>query len=315
MIIFMSMRRAVRTITTLTAALAVALSGTAGGGAGTARADAARPQLLFYNHSYAVLDRATADAVEHSTYLRAFSDFEVRTTTGGGLTWKGRYLKGRETYIEFFSEGDLPGQDALFGSSGLALSVENQGELATVTDRLKAQGISDPAEYDQTRDFGDGVPVPWFDTIRTTGQQYDAFDPWAMEYRPEYFADPRSQTEPASHEGDVGRERYLPDGYRDHQMRDITAIELAVPERDLTNTVPLLKAGGFTLRKLPDGVVAVSGGTRIELHGVPRERAGMRRVEMSLNRPMTTRHTERIGNSTLVAGPGAHAVWTFDSPR
>lgn len=124
-----------------------------------------------------MLDRATADAVEHSTYLRAFADFEVRTTTGGGLTWKGRYLKGQETYIEFFSEGDLPGQDALFGSSGLALSVENQGELATVTDRLKAQGISDPAEYDQTRDFGDGVPVPWFDTIRTTGQQYDAFDP------------------------------------------------------------------------------------------------------------------------------------------
>src|SRR5688500_6019737 len=99
MIVFMSMRRAVRTITALTVTLAVAFAGAAtgaaDGGARAARADEARSRLLFYNHSYAVVDKATADAVENSAFLRMFANFEVRTTTGGGLTWKGRYLKGR----------------------------------------------------------------------------------------------------------------------------------------------------------------------------------------------------------------------------
>ncbi|GAA1587113.1 hypothetical protein GCM10009678_82030 [Actinomadura kijaniata] len=315
MLKIMLMRRTLRAVTALTVTLAVAVTGSVGGGTATARADEAQSQSLFYNHAYAVVDKETADAIENSDYLRRFANFEVRTTTGGGMTWKGRYLYGRETYIEFFGEGDLPGQDALFGSSGMAVSTENAGDLVKVTDRLKALGVTDPAEYRQTRNFGDGVPVPWFDTIRTTGDQYDAFDAWAMEYLPEYFADPRSKTEPASRPGDVSRERYLPDTYRDRMMRDVTALHLAVPQRDLANTVPLLKAGGFAVQTLPGGIVALRGGTRIQLDAVPRERAGLRRVEMSLNQYLDHRHEERIGRSTLAVGPGARAVWTFDGPK
>ncbi|MFI7133542.1 DUF5829 family protein [Nonomuraea sp. NPDC050153] len=272
-------------------------------------------QLLFYNHAYSVVDRETADAVENSTYLREFANFEVRTTTGGGLTWKGRYLKGRETYIELFGEGDLPGQDALFGSAGLAVSTERVGDLAKVTAALKAQGISDPAEYRQTRDFGDGVPIPWFDTIRTTSAQYEAFDPWSMEYFPEYFADPRSQTEPESYPGDVSRERYLPDAYQDHLMRDITYIRIGVTARDLANTVPLLKAGGFDVATTGGGAIATGGGTTVQLDSVAREQAGLKQVSMSLNRSVETRTEERIGRSTLAVGPGARAEWTFDAPQ
>ncbi|MEQ4725680.1 DUF5829 family protein [Nonomuraea sp. B19D2] len=311
----MLIRRTLRMITVLTATCAVAIAG----GVGTAQAEEARvssqKQLLFYNHAYSVVDRATADAVENSAYLREFANFEVRTTTGGGLTWKGRYLKGRETYIELFGEGDLPGQDALFGSAGLAVSTERAGDLAKVTEQLKAQGISDPATYRQTRDFGDGVPIPWFDTIRTTSAQYEAFDPWAMEYFPEYFADPRSQTEPESYTGDVSRERYLPDAYQDHLMRDITYIRIGVPERDLANAVPVLRAGGFEVAITGGGAIASGGGTTIQLDSVAREQAGLKQVAMSLNQSVATRHEERIGRSTLVVGPGASAQWNFDAPQ
>ncbi|GAA3221974.1 hypothetical protein GCM10020216_033840 [Nonomuraea helvata] len=302
-------------ITALTATCAVALAG----GVGTAQAEeshvSSQKQLLFYNHAYSVVDRETADAVENSAYLREFANFEVRTTTGGGMTWKGRYLKGRETYIELFGEGDLPGQDALYGSAGLGVSTERTGDLAKVTTQLAALGISDPAKYRQTRDFGDGVPIPWFDTIRTTGDQYEAFDPWAMEYFPEYFADPRSQTEPASYDGDVSRERYLPDAYADHLMRDIRYINIGVPARDLANTVPLLKAGGFDVTVTGGGAIATGGGTTIQLDSVAREKAGLKQVSMSLNQSVATRHEERIGRSTLVVGPGANAEWTFDAPQ
>lgn len=88
-------------ITVLTATCAVALTGAITSGARTAQADQAQAsslkQLPFYNHAYSVVDRETADAIENSAYLREFANFEVRTTTGGGMTWKGRYLKGRET--------------------------------------------------------------------------------------------------------------------------------------------------------------------------------------------------------------------------
>ncbi|MFD0266153.1 DUF5829 family protein [Streptomyces sp. NPDC127106] len=312
----MSLRRVVHVLL----ALAVALTGLVGGAAGTASAQEERSpagrQLLFYNHAYGVLDRETADAVEHSAYLRTFANFQVRTTTGsGGETWTGRYLMGRETYLELFGVGDVPGQDGTLGAGGMGVSAERSGDLATVTARLRDQGVPNPVTFRQTRDFGDGLPVPWFDAVFTTGQ-YDAFGAWGMEYLPEYFADPRGNTEPASCPGDVGRERYLSDGYRDHLMRDVTSIRLGVTARDLANTVPLLRAGGFTVRELSDGsVVARGGGTTIRLDTVAREQAGLRQVEMSLNHPVLHRHEERIGQSTLVVGPGDRAVWTFGATR
>ncbi|MEU6356121.1 DUF5829 family protein [Streptomyces sp. NPDC047072] len=295
--------------------LVLALAGAAAGGVGTAQAEGGgssyERQLLFYNHSYGVFDRETADAIEHSDYLRDFASFEVRTTTGsGGQTWTGRYLRGRETYLELFGVGDLAGPDGTLGAAGLGLSTERDGDLATVAERMKSEGVT-PIEFLQTRDFGDGVPVPWFDAL-LTATEYDAFGAWAMEYRPEYFADPRSNTEPESYPGDVGRERYLSDDYRNHLMRDVTAVRIAVTEGDLADTMPLLRAGGFTVRNVTGGgVVAEGGGTAIRFDVVPREQAGMRRVEMSLNRPVKDRHVEQLGHSTLTVGPGTRAVWTF----
>jgi hypothetical protein len=304
-----------RQVLRMTMVLVLALAGAVGGGTSTALAQESRPpadrQLLFYNHAYGVLDRETADAIEHSGFLRTFADFQVRTTTGAdGQTWTGRYLLGRETYLELFGVGDLPGQDGTLGAAGTGLSTERAGDLATVTQRLRDQGIAEPVRFRQTRDFGDGVPVPWFDAVFTSAR-YDAFGAWGMEYLPEYFADPRSNTEPASYPGDVGRERYLSDGYQDRLMRDVTYVRLGVTEADLANTEPLLRAGGFVVRPVAGGVLAVRGGTTLRFDAVPREQAGLRQVGLSLNRSVEYRHEERIGRSTLVVGPGSRAVWTF----
>ncbi|MEV8091606.1 DUF5829 family protein [Streptomyces nigra] len=295
--------------------LVVTLTGALAAGTGTASAEA-KPrhdgQLLFYNHAYGVLDRETADAVEHSAYLREFANFQVRTTTGaGGQVWTGRYLMGRETYLELFGVGDLPGPDGVLGAGGLGLSAERSGDLGRAAGRLPGLGVPEPIEFQQTRDFGDGVPIPWFDAVLTTAA-YDGFGAWGMEYRPEYFADPRGNTEPAAHPADVGRERYLPDTYRERLMRDVTSIRLAVTRRDLDSTVPLLRAGGFSVRSTPDGgIVARGGGTTIRFDAVPRDEAGLRQVTFALNDAVASRQVERIGRSVLTVGPGPRAVWTF----
>ncbi len=293
--------------------IAVAALVAAAPGVGGASAEEGRPAgpLLYFNHAYGVVDRETADAVEDSAFLRDFANFEVRTTTGGDSTWTGRYLYGRETYVELFGVGDLPGQSSAFGSTGMGVSTERDGDLATVTQRLVDGGVAEPFEFVQTRDFGDGVPVPWFDAVLTT-VEYDTFAAWGMEWRPEYFADPRGNTEPPSRPGDVGRERYLSDAYRDHLMRDITAIRIAVTQRDLDSTLPLLRAGGYRIHPAPGGgVVARSGGTTLRFDVVPVGEVGLRQLDLSLNRSVAHRHTERIGRSTLVVGPGDRAVWTF----
>lgn len=309
-------RGASRTILAVVVALPTMFTGVAVAGADTAHTPPDRPhwnqKLLYYNHVYGVLDRETADAIERSDYLREFANFDLRTTTGaGGYTWTGRYLLGRKTYLELFGAGDLPGKESNRGAAGLGLSTEHTGELTTVLDRLGDHGVSEPFEFTQTRDFGDGEPVPWFDSVFTTSK-YDLFGAWAMEYRTEYFADPRSNTEPPRHPGDVGRERYMPDKYRDHLMRDITGIHLAVTERDLANTVPLLHAGGFRVVEEENGVAAYAGGTTIRFEVAPSGEVGLLSIEMSLNHPVLVPRETRIGQSTLIAGPGTRAVWTFE---
>lgn len=268
-------------------------------------------QLLYFNHAYGVLDRTTADAIEHSKYLRDFAAFEVRTSTGEQGSWTGRYLYGRETYLEFFGVGDLPAPDGELGSGGLALSTENDGELAQVKARLPRFGAPEPFEFEQKRNWNDGTPpVPWFDAL-FDDMRYDRFGPWAMEYREEYFADPRAKKdEPPSHPGDVSRERYLPDDYEKHLMRDVTSVWFGVTQADQDDTVKLLKAGGFAVHKIGTSVVATRGGTTMRFDAVPLAQVGLKEVTFGLNRP-ANRHVERIGNSTLTVGPGSRAVWKF----
>ncbi|WP_435864504.1 DUF5829 family protein [Streptomyces sparsogenes] len=314
----MFIRRVLRATVGLAVVASVAFAGSAQAGAQTARHAESRAsaddQLLFYNHSYGVLDRETADAVENSQFLREFGAFEVRTTTGGDLTWKGRYLYGSQTYVELFGAGDLPGQDANFGSSAVAYSPEHEGDLAKVTEGLKERGVEKPDEFLQTRDFGDGVRVPWFNGVQIPITAYDAFGSWAMEYRPEYFADPRSKTGPASYPGDVSRQRYLPDTYKDRLMRDLTRVRFAVTERDLKQQLPLYEAGGLEIQHVKGGVLVKDGLTTVQFDVVPADKVGLKQITMALNKSVAYRHTERIGNSTLVVGPGARAVWTFDKP-
>ncbi|GHH30246.1 DUF5829 family protein [Lentzea cavernae] len=266
-------------------------------------------QLLYYNHAWGTLDRATADAIEHSGYVGEFADFEVRTTSGAdGKVWTGRYLRGRETYLEIFGQGDVPGRDGEPGSAGLGLSTERDGDVEELKTRLRDAGVQ-PIDFLQTRDFGDGRPVPWFDAVLLV-EEYERFGAWAMEYRDEYLDDPRGGAGPAKFPGDVTRERYLPDVYADKLMRDVTFVHVAVTATDLAHTVPLLRAGGCAPRTEGDSVVAACGGTTIRFEEVPIGLTGLRRAEFELNRPVT-RHVERLGTSTLVVGPGERAVWTF----
>ncbi|WP_406023416.1 DUF5829 family protein [Nocardioides sp. NBC_00850] len=275
-----------------------------------AHAEEGRPDpLLAFNHAWAMVDRETADAIEHSDYLGEFADRRINTGNDGTSTWTGRYLLGKETYLEFFGPGDAP--DAVAGDTGLAVSADKDGDLATATDNLRDL-VADPVEFTQVTDLGDGNPIPWFDVTYTTST-YDTFFSWAMEYRDEFLDDPRLSFPPAAYEGDVSRDRYNRDRYLDHQLRDVIGIQIATTAADIEKMVPLWRAAGITIRVLKDGgVLAFDGMTTIRLLPVPAEEAGVRHIILALNEAAEEPHTETIGNSTLHVGPGAYALWTFD---
>lgn len=300
-----------RLTATLLAGLAAALALTAGTAAAPeARAAEKGRQVAFLNHAFAVLDTDTATAIGSSEYLKRFGVFEERTTTNGSMTYTGRYLYGRETYVEFFAEGALPPPSDARGASGLALGTEREGDLDTVTQRLRELGVAEPVVGTQTRAF-DGEQVPWFDLVLPS-VQYERSYSWVMEYLPSYFADPRTgRDEPPSFPGDVSRERYLPDTYRDRMMRDIVGVDLAVPPADLPALVLTLRAGGFAVQEDAAGVRAVGrGGTVVTI--VAAQAAGLRKIEFTLNAPPAGAHVEQIGHSTLTVGPGKRASWVFD---
>ncbi|MBV9991937.1 MAG: hypothetical protein JOZ72_11670 [Alphaproteobacteria bacterium] len=269
-----------------------------------------RPPVAFFNHSFAVLDAQTADAIEHSDYLPKFGVFAVRTTTvDGGETWRGRYLSGKQTYLEFFGPDDLKGPGSGPGATGLAISPDKAGGVVAITRSLVRQGIAHPDAARRTRQYG-ADKIPWFDYVSTPDDP-KSFSIWAMEYVPSYFEDSRTAKEPAAYPGDISRERNQSDDYAQKLMRDVTLVEIACPVEDLKQALAMFTAGGLSIRKAEDRVEASDGSTTIILDAVPLDQAGLRRIVFDLNAPATEAHVERIGRSSLVVGPGEHAVWTF----
>jgi hypothetical protein len=278
-----------------------------------------REPAVFLNHFYAVVDGDTAAAIVASPLLKEFAALNVVTTTSDGDTWTGRYLRGQETYVEFFGPGDLrlgDGSPASAGLSGLGIG----GDVAGLTDKLQvgleAQGSSS-TRLMRTRRIEDR-DVDWFDVITpyADANEEPDFYIWSMEYQAAYFEAARPNGRPYSGEsGDISRQRYLSPFYDNTLlMRDIVGAELAVARADFGKARPLLEAGGFAVTMSQDAAVAESGGVRLQFRFVEPDRIGLRRIDFALREAALEVRTEKIGASVLTVGPGSIATWIFEEP-
>jgi hypothetical protein len=268
------------------------------------------PQVAFLNHGYAVLDQATADAIEGSEFLKEFADFSVRTVSAeGGDRWTGRYLRGQTTYLELFGPHDGGGD---LGSTGIGLSPDREGGLATFSERLPVSGMSE-FEYSQRFRQLESEQIPWFRLISPRAES-DTLSIWGMEYLPGFMNDPRNEKRVSRGPDDViSRARYLGDGFQRHLLRDICALEIATTLHDAAIAKPLFLAAGFAVKESAGRLVARDATSSVVLVAVPKAEASLRRVEFCLNGTVR-RHEERIGNSVLTVGPGRRAVWVI-GPR
>jgi hypothetical protein len=284
----------------------------------SSQGDAAHAQIATLNHFWAALDDATAGAVIASNFLKTFANLVVNTVTASGdRRWTGRYLRGRQTYVELFSVADLvsSGAPARVGASGIGMSGDTVGVLDLLKQRLQLAGNATRTTMSRRR-FG-AREVDWYrqlDIVSTRAEQNINSSAWAMEYAPGYFDDPDAGKEAAESPADViSRERYLDDGYRDHMMRDVRSVELAVSRDDVTAIEAMLRAAG--LRVSRNTTILKARGSEMDflIRIVPDNEIGLRQIEFVLNAPVRTRHVERVGRSVLTVGPGDRAVWTFSS--
>ena len=268
------------------------------------------------NHFYAIVDDTTAAAIKTSAFLREFANVSINTVTANaGETWTGRYLRGRQTYAEFFASADLSAPEpTMVGAVGIALSGDAPGVFAAVEKTLREMPVPAAATV-RTRRFGDR-DVNWFRQVEMAWPHENPADRalsiYTMEYIADYFDEPEAHKEPAeSPDEAISRERYIDDLYLQHAMRDITALEAGVTRDDFSRMEPMLRAAGFDLSRSDDRVEARGAEVTISFRFVRRESIGLRRVDFVLNAPVRKARSERIGNSTLTVGPGARAHWMF----
>lgn len=288
----------------------------------TAMPAQAETPIAFFNHAYVVVDAETADAIRTSPELREIGNLTVRETKTTTTSWFGRYLSGRETYLEFFAPTDLtPGKIVPVGTSGFALSGDSVGVLDQLVAALKAAGLK-PEIEPVTKKFG-ARDVPWFTVASLpnpaiTGANWPpklpAIVPWFMEYVPSYLDEPEAAKEPSEGPGDViSRERYTSDAYAAKLIRDVTRLEIGIAEAAYTADVaPLLTAANILAARRPDGVSAEADGVTLAFTFVAAERAGLTRVDFALNRE-APRRAFSVGRSTFRLNGDATATWTFST--
>jgi Family of unknown function (DUF5829) len=248
------------------------------------------------DHVYVVVDAVTADAIEHSGLLPRISQFDVQLVQSGDRSWRGRYLRGRRTYVEVFGPDDIAG--APDHASGLGLATLRRGDLEVVAGRM-GEAAERADRGTTTREF-DGEVGPWFDYLEVAGET-SVLSTWVMEYL-------RDPTDDARR---VARfEEWAPTA-TGPVLADLTRVEIDAVAGDIDLALPLLQAAGLHVRRGDDGIMASDGHATILLRRRPAAHSGTRRLVFRLASPPDAVVVEELGRSTFTIGPDGLAVWEF----
>jgi len=164
---------------------------------------------VHLNHLYAYVDANTLNAIAHSESMQnEFSAMEVNTIAAGDdRTWTGIYLTGANTYIELFSPSRAPLSLERVGDTGIALSVENVGDVERVAKCLESfGGTCIPSLFERKVDEN---RVPWFWNLRLVEfpkGEAEPFCAWVMEVDRDFLK--RSRGGLRADEEGISRKQY-----------------------------------------------------------------------------------------------------------
>lgn len=262
---------------------------------------------VFFNHFFLTLDRATFEAVRDSDWLkRSWAPFEQRTTRRNDTSYTGIYFYGRNTYFEFFQEGEAEGKPA--GACGVAFGAETVGGA-------KALAKQFPVQRPITRKTETGEPV-WFHSGEREGAgRTDFFRTWVMEYDADFLKTWYPDLPPVN--ANALRRRNVLDRYvakiglapkrGEFLMKDVTALDLELPVEEQRRFLALVESLGYQV----SGDVATGPEIRLTVRSSAKP-AGIRQVAFSLQRSVTEEVAHRFGSrSQSVVRPRGDAIWSF----
>jgi hypothetical protein len=267
---------------------------------------------ILLNHLFVVIDPETYRAIAKSEFVRTeFAAIEQRATERADQSYRGMYLYGANTYIEFFQSAEMAAQGYKLREVGIAFGVEEPGAIVDLETRMSSKLAAHKSTV--TRKYSDDH-LPWFYMLQAKDFP---FRTWVMEYHPSFLAQWNPSTKQAANEG-IARatvlDRYksvIDDPPKDPSFRDITGITMAA-DKDLTAKLTQLYQLWGMRARTKAGVVSFEAGD-LAIHLVPETPTtrGIQQIDFRLNRLVKDQEPQRFGEKSVLTFRGKFGTWTF----
>ena len=270
-----------------------------------AAAGMARADPVTFNHAMIIVDPETYAALVADPFLgREFAQAETLNTAvdGGGTGWRGFYVHGRSTYLEFMATGESVVGKAAAGSSALGMWVDRQAALPAFLPPLERELGMKLLLRTRMRHVG-GADIPWFLYTDYVDPKLspDSSDTWLMSPFPDYLArshpndPPRGETiSRASHEA----YRYDPK----RLLRDVTAIRLVASPAEVKRMAAELRAYGEAVSRHGQALQVRTPDCTITLVPARPGEGYSTIVTFALNPGVHPKASRRIGRTLLTIG-------------
>jgi hypothetical protein len=249
------------------------------------------PPPVFLSHFWIALDQATYDALRTSKEVAALGAVKEQKVVAGSENWSGFYWTARQTYMEFFGAAALPDETAL-GDCGIGMSVETQGGVAAVSERLRTI-FGDRIEIDkQVRTTATG-DIPWYTSTHLKEPQTTAM--WVMELDPGYLA---ARHPEAPVRDPLSRQQERSWDFRPDQiLENVVGVTLALDKEKASELATQLDLFGWSVHHTGTGFSAF--GPEVKIRVVPAgAHGGLKQVELRLRRSVPKQRIQ-LGNAEL----------------
>lgn len=243
------------------------------------------------NHIYTVVDKETYENIKQSDLINSLAfAYEQKNFADNQIPWEGFYIRGKNTYLEFFYPQE---RYPRIGISGIGMGIDTKGGLDAVLQELRKDHPNAKKGYFSRHG------KPWFAYVAVNDSFFfEQHSYWIMEYASEHFSE---------NSDDVSRAHYNEDKYDPKKfLSDIESFSIGLKTEGKCILSSYLKGSGldvddFNYTTLENVVIRLSEETA--------SHKGIFEIEFSLIRPFED-GSFRIGNSALTL-QGKKGTWTF----
>lgn len=138
---------------------------------------------IYLNHVFIVLDSTTYKTLFEAAFIeQKIGDVKTTTTSTTDGAWSGKYLYGKNGYLEFFRSEALEGSAT--GDFGLGFMTFKSNDIFHIKN-IWESAAPDTVELDTTTYVSSEIIKPWFYSINLFRADTSSLSAWIMENTPD----------------------------------------------------------------------------------------------------------------------------------